>query len=74
MLKKEIPSYTLRPIAIGRGFRVGFRRGLAFDGLFVWQVFRQAKTKSATGEICWVQVQCESSTNLSQVLKGFSFE
>lgn len=58
MLKeKKIPSYTLRSLAIGSGFRVGFLRGLAFgglafDSLFVWQVFRQAKTKSATGEIC----------------------
>lgn len=52
MLKKKSPATLSGLSQLAVGFQVGFRRGLAFDGLFVWQVFRQAKTKSATGEIC----------------------
>lgn len=50
MLKKKSPA-TLSGLSLLAGvFQVGFRRGLTFDGLFIWQVFKQAKTKSVTGE------------------------
>ena len=50
MLEKKSPATLLGLSLLAGGFRVGFRRGLAFDGLFIWQVFKQAKTKSVTRE------------------------
>lgn len=75
MLKeKEIPSYTLRPLAIGRGFRVGFRRGLACDGLFVWRYSGKRRPRVQLGKFIKFKYSVRVAPTLAKVLKGFSFK